>query len=109
MEELYDQYKSLLFTLAYQLTGPAADAEDAVQDVFVKACDVHPERLGGAEGLFVQNGHQSLPQSAKVGTEEKGIVRRSMAPRTDFYAGDGFARDGGRPPRSAVLRCARPA
>ncbi|MFK7695031.1 RNA polymerase sigma factor SigJ [Paenibacillus sp. HJGM_3] len=45
MEELYDQYKALLFTLAYQLTGSAADAEDAVQDVFVKACDVHPERL----------------------------------------------------------------
>lgn len=45
MEELYDQYKSLLFTLAYQLTGSVSDAEDAVQDVFVKACDVHPERL----------------------------------------------------------------
>ncbi|MFG1732148.1 RNA polymerase sigma factor SigJ [Paenibacillus sp. 843] len=45
MEELYDQYKALLFTLAYQLTGSAADAEDAVQDVFVKAYDVHPERL----------------------------------------------------------------
>lgn len=45
MDELYDQYKALLFTLAYQLTGSAADAEDAVQDVFVKACDVHPERL----------------------------------------------------------------
>ncbi|MGE7826818.1 RNA polymerase sigma factor SigJ [Paenibacillus sp. NPDC093718] len=45
MEELYDQYKALLFTLAYQLTGSAADAEDAVQDVFVKAHDVHPERL----------------------------------------------------------------
>ncbi|MDD9268593.1 RNA polymerase sigma factor SigJ [Paenibacillus sp. GCM10023248] len=45
MEELYDQYRALLFTLAYQLTGSVADAEDAVQDVFVKACDVHPERL----------------------------------------------------------------
>ncbi|MFC0211790.1 RNA polymerase sigma factor SigJ [Paenibacillus chartarius] len=45
MEELYGQYRALLFTLAYQLTGSAADAEDAVQDVFVKACDVHPERL----------------------------------------------------------------
>ena len=45
MEELYDQYKALLFTLAYQLTGSVADAEDAVQDVFVKAHDVHPERL----------------------------------------------------------------
>jgi RNA polymerase sigma factor (sigma-70 family) len=45
MEELYEQFRALLFTLAYQLTGSAEDAEDAVQDVFVKACDVHPERL----------------------------------------------------------------
>lgn len=45
MEELYDQYRALLFTLAYQLTGSSADAEDVVQDVFFKACDVHPERL----------------------------------------------------------------
>jgi RNA polymerase sigma-70 factor (ECF subfamily) len=45
MEELFDQYRALLFTLAYQLTGSAADAEDAVQDVFFKACGVHPERL----------------------------------------------------------------
>jgi RNA polymerase sigma factor (sigma-70 family) len=45
MEELYEQFRALLFTLAYQLTGSAADAEDAEQDVFFKACDVHPERL----------------------------------------------------------------
>ncbi|MBU8878226.1 RNA polymerase sigma factor SigJ [Bacillus sp. FJAT-29790] len=45
MEELYNQYKALMFTLAYQLTGSAADAEDVVQDVFFKALDVHPERL----------------------------------------------------------------
>ncbi|WP_168120763.1 RNA polymerase sigma factor SigJ [Paenibacillus sp. HB172176] len=45
MEELYDQYRALLFTLAYQLMGSAVDAEDAVQDVFMKACVVHPERL----------------------------------------------------------------
>jgi RNA polymerase sigma-70 factor (ECF subfamily) len=45
MEELYDQYRALLFTLAYQLTGSAADAEDAVQDVLFKVCDVDPERL----------------------------------------------------------------
>ncbi|SDQ92466.1 RNA polymerase sigma factor SigJ [Virgibacillus salinus] len=45
MEELYDQYKALLFTLAYQLTGSVADAEDAVQDVFFKAYNAHVERL----------------------------------------------------------------
>lgn len=45
MEELYAQYRALLFTLAYQLTGSVADAEDAVQDVFFKSFDAHPERL----------------------------------------------------------------
>jgi RNA polymerase sigma factor (sigma-70 family) len=47
VEELYDhdQYKALLFTLAYQLTGSVEDAEDVLQDVFFKAYYVHPERL----------------------------------------------------------------
>lgn len=42
---LYHQYKSLLFTLAYQLTGSTADAEDAVQEVFVKIHKLNPVQL----------------------------------------------------------------
>ncbi|OKP92310.1 MULTISPECIES: RNA polymerase sigma-70 factor [unclassified Paenibacillus] len=45
MQELYEQYKALLFTLAYQLTGSASDAEDVVQDVFLKINDVDLARL----------------------------------------------------------------
>jgi len=45
MQELYQQYKGLLFTLAYQLTGSASDAEDVMQDVFLKLYDVQPEKL----------------------------------------------------------------
>ncbi|QNR20740.1 RNA polymerase sigma-70 factor [Exiguobacterium sp. Helios] len=45
MQELFEQYKGLLFTLAYQITGSVSDAEDAVQDVFVKLYDVKPEKL----------------------------------------------------------------
>lgn len=68
MEELYDQYKALLFTLAYQLTGSAADAEDAVQDVFVKAGDVHPERLDEPKAYLckmVTNHCLNLQKSAR--------------------------------------------
>ncbi|WP_342665484.1 RNA polymerase sigma factor SigJ [Paucisalibacillus globulus] len=36
IEELYNQYRPLLFTLAYQMTGSSMDAEDLVQDVFMK-------------------------------------------------------------------------
>lgn len=43
--EIYAKYKALLFRLAYQLTGSVADAEDAVQDVFVKVQSIDSERL----------------------------------------------------------------
>ncbi|WP_010093917.1 RNA polymerase sigma factor SigJ [Ornithinibacillus scapharcae] len=42
---MYDEYKPLLFTLAYQLTGTSSDAEDIVQDVFVKLHQVDLSRL----------------------------------------------------------------
>lgn len=45
MIELYERYKGLLFSLAYQLTGSAADAEDAVQDVFLKVQNINPAKL----------------------------------------------------------------
>lgn len=45
VQKLYEQYKGLLFTLAYQLTGSVSDAEDAVQDVFMKLYDIELERL----------------------------------------------------------------
>lgn len=45
MQELYEQYKGLLFTLAYQLTGSSSDAEDVVQDVFLKVHDVDLDLL----------------------------------------------------------------
>lgn len=41
MEELYRTYHGLLLTLAYQMTGAWSDAEDAVQDVFLKVCDAN--------------------------------------------------------------------
>lgn len=45
MQELYEKYKGLLYTLAYQLTGSVSDAEDAVHDVFLKVYDVDSQRL----------------------------------------------------------------
>ncbi|MDC2864226.1 sigma factor [Bacillus sp. BP-3] len=36
LSQLYINYKLLLFSLAYKMTGSAADAEDIIQDVFIK-------------------------------------------------------------------------
>jgi RNA polymerase sigma-70 factor, ECF subfamily len=37
LDELYQQYKPLLFSIAYQMLGSVSDAEDIVQDVFLHA------------------------------------------------------------------------
>ncbi|MGG4552234.1 RNA polymerase sigma-70 factor [Paenibacillus humicus] len=45
MHELYEKYRRLLYTLAYQLTGSAADAEDAVQEVFLKVYAMNTDHI----------------------------------------------------------------
>ncbi|MDF2679692.1 MAG: polymerase subunit sigma-24 [Brevibacillus sp.] len=45
VEALYQTYKGLLFRLAYQMTGSAVDAEDIVQDVFLKGHDLSWEEI----------------------------------------------------------------
>lgn len=45
METLYETYKGLVFRLAYQMLGSATDAEDIVQDVFLKAHALSLEQM----------------------------------------------------------------
>lgn len=45
IKQLYEEYKPLLCTIAYQLTGSMADAEDLVQDLFVKLTGLDLKRL----------------------------------------------------------------
>jgi len=68
MQELYERYRRLLFTLAYQLTGTVADAEDAVQDVFVKIYEIELERLAEPKAYLckmVTNRCRDLLKSAR--------------------------------------------
>jgi RNA polymerase sigma-70 factor (ECF subfamily) len=76
MEKLYDQYKALLFTLAYQLTGSVEDAEDAVQDVFFKANDIHLERIEEPKAYF-----------CKMVTNRCFDMQKSARRRREVYVG----------------------
>ncbi|MCM3768685.1 RNA polymerase sigma-70 factor [Neobacillus niacini] len=40
LDELYQEYKSLLFSIAYRMLGTVSDAEDIIQDVFLRAGEV---------------------------------------------------------------------
>lgn len=76
MDELYEQYRALLFTLAYQLTGSAEDAEDAVQDVFYKVYDRHPDRL-----------EQPKAYLCKMVTNRCLNLRKSAQKKREVYVG----------------------
>ncbi|WP_028612871.1 RNA polymerase sigma-70 factor [Paenibacillus harenae] len=73
MQALYNQYKGLLFKLAYQLTGSVSDAEDVVQDVFLKIHDVPPEKLAEPKAYLckmVTNRCRDLQKSARRKREQ---------------------------------------
>ncbi|RTE10364.1 RNA polymerase sigma factor SigJ [Paenibacillus whitsoniae] len=73
MNELYTQYKGLLFKLAYQLTGSVSDSEDVVQDVFLKAMDIHVEQLANPKAYLckmVTNRCRDLHKTARKKREE---------------------------------------
>ena len=65
---MYQQYKGLLFKLAYQLTGSVSDAEDVVHDVFIKIHEVPPEKLVEPKAYLykmVTNRCRDLQKSAR--------------------------------------------
>ncbi|MGM0837229.1 MAG: RNA polymerase sigma factor SigJ [Bacillota bacterium] len=73
MQEMYKQYKGLLFKLAYQLTGSVSDAEDVVHDVFLKLYDVPPEKLTEPKAYLckmVTNRCRDLQKSARNKREQ---------------------------------------
>ncbi|WP_078382091.1 RNA polymerase sigma factor SigJ [Sutcliffiella halmapala] len=73
MQEMYQQYKGLLFKLAYQLTGSVSDAEDVVHDVFLKLYDVPLEKLTEPKAYLckmVTNRCRDLQKSARNKREQ---------------------------------------
>jgi len=91
MQELYKQYKGLLFTLAYQLMGSASDAEDVVQDVFLKVYDVDPRRLADPKAYLCKmatNRCRDLLKSARKKREQyfgEWLPEPILTPNEDAY------------------------
>lgn len=91
MQELYERYKGLLFSLAYQLTGSVYDAEDAVQDVFLKLHDVEPGSLVEPKAYLckmVTNRCRDLFKSARKRREQyvgQWLPEPLLTPNDEFF------------------------
>ncbi|ATL68121.1 RNA polymerase sigma-70 factor [Nocardia terpenica] len=52
--DAFDQLRPLLFTIAYEILGSAADAEDVLQDSYLRWRDVDPGQVEYPKGYLVQ-------------------------------------------------------
>lgn len=78
IEELYRQYKKLMLTLAYQMTGTWSDAEDAVQDIFLKVYNVNPAGLTEEPKAYL----------CKMVVNRCRDLYKSARRRREYYAGE---------------------
>ncbi len=53
-DDPYDEYRSLLFSIAYRVLGTAADAEDAVQDTWLKWSAADRSRVADPRAYLVR-------------------------------------------------------
>src|SRR6266536_6314616 len=45
VDSLFEEHRRFLWSLCYRMTGSAADADDVVQDTFVRAMERPPRRI----------------------------------------------------------------
>ena len=54
IEQLLDSYQAYLFTVAYRMMGSVEEAEDAVQDVFLKIRNLEPAAIRNPKAYLTQ-------------------------------------------------------
>ncbi|RKP51615.1 sigma-70 family RNA polymerase sigma factor [Cohnella endophytica] len=54
LDQTYEQYKSMLFGLAYRMLGSVADAEDIVQDVFARYIEVDRDGIASEKAYLTK-------------------------------------------------------
>ena len=75
-EELFEQYRSLLFTVAYEMLGSVADADDVVQESWLRWADVDHHGVHDARAYLV-----------RVVTRQSLNRLRTLSRRRESYVG----------------------
>ena len=71
-------HRSLLFTVAYEMLGSAADAEDVVQETWLRWADVDRDEVRDPRAYLV-----------RIVTRQALNRLRTLARRREVYVGDG--------------------
>jgi RNA polymerase sigma-70 factor (TIGR02957 family) len=76
-EDAYERHRSLLFTVAYEMLGSASDAEDVVQETWLRWADVDHAAVRDARAYLV-----------RIVTRQALNRLRSLARRREDYVGE---------------------
>ena len=77
--EEFEELRPLLFSIAYRLLGSVSEAEDAVQDTWLRYAGL-PDNARLGQGLPLGRGHQDLDRRPALGPRPARGVRRAMVP-----------------------------
>ena len=78
--EEFEQLRPLLFAIAYRILGSVSEAEDAVQETWLRYAE-HRDRTDIHQGVPLRRGHPDLDRRAPIGPRPTRAVRRPVVPR----------------------------
>ena len=78
----FEPHRRRLLGLAYRMLGSMAEAEDAVQEAYLRWHDADREQRRGAEGVSDHHDDEDLSGRAEVGACAARGVRRAVAARS---------------------------
>ena len=80
------EHRGLLYAVAYRVLGSVAEADDVVQDAWLRWSRVDTDTVADTEGYLVRVATRlaiDRPRSASIGTT--CVVRRTVAARADAH------------------------
>ena len=78
-------HRGLLFTVAYEMLGSAADAEDVVQETWLRWSAVNQAEVDDARVLSGPDRHAAGAEPAPVSVAPAGGLRRGVVARASAH------------------------
>ena len=81
-EEIFDAQRSRLFGIAYRMLGSRADAEDTVQDAYIRWHGSEPSELHNPKAWLATIVTRLCIDRLRAAKTEKGNIHRAVVART---------------------------